>query len=128
MMKVGSTARSALVSVVVFAALLAVPSLGYADVISTSEALALEDSGARQVVDAFLAREEVAAELTALGVDPEVARLRAEALSGDELETLAERIEQAPAGGDGVVTVLGITFLVLLILELVGIIDIFKSF
>ncbi len=128
MMKVTSTARSALVSVAVFAVLLAVPFPGDADVISTSEALALEDSGARQVVDAFLAREQVAAELTALGVDPEVARLRAEALSGDELETLAERIEQAPAGGDGVITVLGVTFIVLLILELVGVIDIFKSF
>ena len=128
MTKTGAAARSTLVSLVVFSFMLGAPCPGIADVISTSEALALEDSGARQVVDTYLAREEVAAQLGALGVDPEVARLRAEALSSTELEALAQRIEQAPAGGDGVLTVLGVTFLVLLILELVGVTDIFKSF
>jgi hypothetical protein len=96
--------------------------------ISTSQALALERSGeARATVDAYLARADVAAELASLGVDPELARLRAAALSGSELEALAGRIQDAPAGGNGVIAVLGITFLVLLILELVGVIDVFKK-
>ena len=99
-----------------------------AELVSTSEALALEKDGARSTVDTYLAREEVAAELAALGVDPELARLRASALSGSELEELAGRIEDAPAGGVSVIGVLGVTFLVLLILELVGVIDIFKKF
>lgn len=99
-----------------------------AQLVSTSEALALEDGGRSQsTVDAYLARAEVTAELEALGVDPELARLRVAALSASELEDLAGRIEEAPAGGDGVIVVLGITFLVLLILELVGVIDIFKN-
>ena len=99
-----------------------------AQLVSTSEALALEQGAdARATVDAYLARDEVAAELAALGVDPELARLRAAALSSTELEELAGRIESSPAGGDGVITVLGVTFLVLLILELVGVIDIFKK-
>jgi hypothetical protein len=99
-----------------------------AQLVSTSEALALEQDGdARLTVDTYLARAEVLAELTALGVDPELARLRVAALSASELEELAGRIEEAPAGGDGVITVLGVTFLVLLILELVGVIDIFKK-
>lgn len=98
-----------------------------AQVISTSRALALEDGQvAAAAVDAYLARADVAARLTTLGVDPELARLRAAALSVDELAALAGRIEDAPAGGD-VITILGVTFLVLLILELVGAIDIFKK-
>lgn len=99
-----------------------------AELISTSEALALERSNeARATVDAFLARQEVADELASLGVDPELARLRAAALSPSELEAMAGRIHQAPAGG-GLVAILGVTFVVLLILELVGVIDIFKKF
>ncbi|MDH3404027.1 MAG: PA2779 family protein [Acidobacteriota bacterium] len=98
-----------------------------AEVVSTSEALALgEGAATRAVVDAYLARQEVAAELASLGVDPEVARLRAAALTPLELEAMAGRIAEAPAGG-AVIEVLGITFLVLLILELVGVIDIFKK-
>lgn len=99
-----------------------------AQLVSTSEALALERDGeARHTVDTYLARTEVAAELAALGVDPELARLRVAALSASELEELAGRIEEAPAGGDGVLTVIGITFVVLLILEIVGVIDIFNK-
>lgn len=99
-----------------------------AQLVSTSEALALERGGdARSTVDAYLARADVLAELTELGVDPELARLRVAALSPSELEQLAGRIDEAPAGGDGVITVLGVTFLVLLILEIVGVIDIFKK-
>ena len=99
-----------------------------ADVVSTSQALALGEEGeAWATVDAYLARQEVAAELAALGVDPELARLRAASLSGEELVSLAGRIEEAPAGGDGFLAVLGIAFIVLLVLELVGAIDIFKK-
>lgn len=98
-----------------------------AQVISTSRALALEEGNARRTaVDSYLARADVAEQLTALGVDPELARLRAAALSGDELSALAGRIDDAPAGGD-LIGVLGVTFVVLLILELVGAIDIFKK-
>jgi len=99
----------------------------HARVISTAEALALENGhGARATVDAYLSRADVAAELATLGVDPELARLRAAALSSNELAALAGRIDEAPAGGD-VIGVLGVVFLVLLILEWVGAIDIFKK-
>jgi len=42
------------------------------------------------------------------------------------LRTLADRMAQAPAGGDAL-AVVGIVFVVLIILELVGVIDIFKK-
>ena len=97
------------------------------ELISTSEALALEQGHeARATVDAFLARQEVANELASLGVDPELARLRAAALSSAELQAIVLRIDEAPAGGE-LLAILGVTFIVLLVLELVGVIDIFKK-
>lgn len=103
----------------------------FCEVISTSQALALEESSdgiaaAHEIVDTYLAREDVARQLSSLGVDPEMARIRADTLSDAELLDLAGRIDEMPAGGD-VIGILGATFLVLLILELVGVIDIFKK-
>lgn len=123
-----SSARSLPAILVAIGLIVAAPSPASTALISTSQALALEEqSRARVAVDAYLAREEVAAELTDLGVDPELARLRAAALSDSEIEELAGRVEEEPAGGASVIGVLGVTFLVLLILELVGVIDIFKK-
>ncbi len=116
-----------MVGVVVAALILGVPGPASADLVSSSQALALQEDGrARATVDSYLARQDVAAQLAQLGVDPELARLRAAALSAAELEELAGRIEHAPAGGSSVITVLGITFVVLLVLELLGVIDVFK--
>jgi hypothetical protein len=120
---------STLSALALVALVLALPSSAAGGLVSSSEALSLEREGqARSVVDAYLAREDVARELAGLGVDPELARLRAQALSPSELDALAGRIHEAPAGGDGVIVVLGITFIVLLILELVGVINIFNRF
>ncbi len=127
-MRVNTLTRASIASVLVVLLVLGVPAVGNAAPVSTSQALALESEGqARAIVDAYLGREQVADELAALGVDPELARLRAMALSPSELDELVGRIEDSPAGGSGVITVLGVTFLVLLILELVGVIDIFKK-
>jgi hypothetical protein len=113
-----------LTAMILAAALLPMASFNVqAGLISTQEALHLE-AGPAASVDAWLARDEVAAELTALGVSPEMARLRAASLSPEELAELADRVEDLPAGA-GVIEVLGITFLVLIILDLVGVINIF---
>ena len=128
-MRVNIPAKASIAAFLVVLLILGLPSVGSAGPVSTSQALALESEGqARAIVAAYLAREEVADELAALGVDPELARLRAAALSPAELDDLAGRIGDSPAGGSGVITILGVTFLVLLILELVGVIDIFKKF
>ena len=97
-----------------------------ASMISSGELLAVEQQQAQRAkVDDFLAREDVAAELARLGVDEAVARERAQALSDQELAQLAERIDEVPAGA-GVIEVLGVTFLVLLVLEFLGVINIFN--
>ena len=78
-------------------------------------------------VNAALARDQVRGQLAALGVDPVQVDARVAALTDSELRTLAGRIADAPAGGDAL-AVIGVVFLVLLILEAVGVIDIFKKF
>jgi hypothetical protein len=78
-------------------------------------------------VGGALAREEVRMQMSALGVDPAAIDARVARLTDPELRTLAERMQQMPAGGDAL-AVIGIVFLVLLILEAVGVLDIFKSF
>jgi hypothetical protein len=94
-----------------------------AGLISTQDALLMDNNPAAPV-DAWLLREDVAAELAAMGVSPDMARIRAASLSPAELAELADRIDELPAGA-GVIEVLGITFLVLIILDLVGVINIF---
>lgn len=83
-------------------------------------------SEARATVDAELAREEVRSQMAAMGVDPEAVDARLAALSDDEMAELADNIESAPAGGS-VIAVVGVVFVVLLILEAVGVTDVFKG-
>lgn len=103
------------------------PAPAHAAMIGTQAAVA---AGARTAnlarVDSVLARADVQQRLTDLGVDANSARARAAALSDAELASFAEQLEQAPAGGD-ILAVIGIVFVVLLILELTGVIDIFKK-
>jgi hypothetical protein len=78
-------------------------------------------------VSAALAREQVRGQLLALGVDPSQVEARVAALTDEELRALAGKVAEAPAGGDAL-AVIGVVFLVLLILEAVGVIDVFKKF
>ncbi len=74
----------------------------------------------------MLAREEVREQMHALGVESAQIDARLAALTDSELNQLAQDIESAPAGG--ILEVIGVVFIVLLILEAVGVIDIFKKF
>jgi hypothetical protein len=116
----------------VYALCLAVLNLGSplvarAELVGTLQAV---ESGTRAqdyaTVSAALARDQVRDQMTALGVDPAVVDARVARLTDSELRSLADRMEQMPAGGDAL-AVIGIVFVVLVILELVGVIDIFKK-
>jgi hypothetical protein len=76
-------------------------------------------------VQAAMDRESVQGQLVALGVDVAAAKARIASLSDAELQQLDGRLSELPAGA-GLLEVVGIVFVVLLILELVGVIDIFK--
>lgn len=77
-------------------------------------------------VRAQLDRADVRAQMEKMGVAASSVDQRVAALSDSELHRLAQDMQNAPAGGDGFLAVLGVAFIVLLILEVTGIIDIFK--
>jgi len=79
-----------------------------------------------QRISGFLAQDSVRSQMIGLGVDPKDAQSRVAALTDSELQMLDQKIDSMPAGGDALV-VLGVVFLVLLVLELVGVINIFKK-
>ena len=68
----------------------------HAGLIATSEAAQPE----RTALLGLLARADVARELQALGIDAAAAKARVAALSDDEVSSLADRINAAPAGAD----------------------------
>jgi hypothetical protein len=83
---------------------------------------------ARDYLNKILAREDIQASLIAQGIDPLEAKARAESLSDAEVVSLADQIEELPAGGSALGIILGtalIVFLVLLITDILGYTDIF---
>jgi hypothetical protein len=103
-----------------------IQSAAYGAVISTQDLISVIDREATIAqIDAVLARAEVRDQLERLGVDAEQAAERVASLTDQELRLLADNLESLPAGGNAL-GVIGVVFLVLLILELVGVIDIFN--
>lgn len=77
-------------------------------------------------IEVLLAREDVANQMVAMGVQPQQVMERLDAMTTAELLELESRFDEQVAGGDAL-GIIGAVFLVLLILELVGVTDIFKS-
>jgi hypothetical protein len=103
------------------------PIVAQAGVIGTLQAVEAQHRAADlATVSSALAREQVRAQLGEMGVAAAQVDSRLAALTDEELRTLAGQIESLPAGADAL-AIIGIVFLVLLILELVGVIDIFKK-
>jgi hypothetical protein len=75
----------------------------------------------------LLVQDQVAKQLQAFGVDADDVSLRLQGMTTAELINLEGQLDSQIAGG-GALGVIGTVFLVLLILELVGVTDIFKSF
>jgi len=97
-----------------------------AAVIDTQTLLAVETESPQDVLTAFLAREDVHDQMVALGVDPESAANRVAGLTDQELVELQSHIRELPAGSSAL-AVLGAVFLVLIVLELVGVTNIFSK-
>ncbi|MEQ9563730.1 MAG: PA2779 family protein [Woeseiaceae bacterium] len=98
-----------------------------AAMISTQQVVQSEARDARIArVATVLARQDVAKQLVLFGVDPLAVQLRVDNMTDAELLSLEGNLDKRIAGGDAV-AIVGAVFIVLLILELVGVIDIFKS-
>ncbi len=102
-------------------------SLAHAGLIETDAVVNAENrSVALDKARRFLIQDSVTTALLSLGVDRQAVLNRVAKLTDSELIALSENIDSAPAGA-GVVEVVGIVFIVLIILELVGVTDIFKK-
>ncbi|WP_428312681.1 PA2779 family protein [Hydrocarboniphaga sp.] len=127
------TKLGSLVSGVVVTAMLAVSSWvpANAAMITTEQMVATDAGQMREArvaqVQGFLARADVKDQLVKWGVASEMADARVAQLSDAELEQLSMKIDQQPAGGDFLI-VLGVVFLILIVLELVGVTHVFSSF
>lgn len=93
--------------------------IGTADIVSPAEAQ--QD---RTQVQQFFAREDVQRALTARGVSADEALARVAAMTDAEVAQLADRIDQAPAGGE----ILGLLFTVFVILLVTDILGLTKVF
>ncbi len=99
-----------------------------AGVIGTPEYLSAADrAGQIARIESTPARADVQAQLVALGVNPADASQRIASLNDADLNLMNQKLDQLPAGGDAFLAVIGIVFIVLLILEITGVIDIFKK-
>jgi hypothetical protein len=70
-----------------------------------------------------LARADVRAAVAAQGLDPEEVQARVASLTDAEIQQIAGRLDQLPAGGDGLwaaVVILVIVLLVVLVLKVSG--------
>jgi hypothetical protein len=98
-----------------------------AAVIGTQDALSIDARELRiAAIGSKLARDDVRQAMIDLGVDPQQAQLRVASLTDAELQQLDGQLDQLPAGGSAL-AVIGIVFVVLMILEFTGVIDIFKK-
>ena len=78
----------------------------------------------RERVLSTLNRDDVKAQLVARGVDPAQVQTRLESLTDEEVQTLAAKMDQLPAGGDGL-GLLVFIFVLLLITDILGFTNVF---
>lgn len=96
-----------------------------AALVGTDQALAAHQADeARGQALAVLHRADVTAKLLDYGVSPADAEQRIAALSDHEAMQLAQQLDQAPAGGDVLGTVVFV-FLVLLFTDILGLTNVF---
>lgn len=83
------------------------------------------DASQRDRVNRLLERADVQSSLQAHGVNPADVKTRVAAMTDDEVAQLAAKIDQLPAGGEGIIGALLIVFIVLLITDILGFTKVF---
>jgi hypothetical protein len=87
-----------------------------------------QTQNARENLIRFLEREDLEAAMTAQGIRPIEAKARVGSLSDAQVMRIADKMNQLPAGGDGLGLLVGaalIVFLVLLFTDIAGYTDVF---
>lgn len=101
-----------------------------AQMVDTSTVIAEQEAAMNRArVADFLAREDVKQIMIEHGVDTAEAQIKLAGLSSEELAKIADSMDQLPAGGDGLGTVVGaavLIFVVLLITDILGFTHVFS--
>jgi hypothetical protein len=101
----------------------------HAGLVTTDQLLEQRTAAAeRERLAAILLRDDVRQQMEALGVDRDEAMARLASLSDQEIQQIAGKIDELPAGQSfiaGVLIVAGAVLLALIILDLVGVTDVF---
>ena len=105
--------------------LLSAPQAAWAGAIGTQALLQSEQGElTAERLRSMLARDDVKAMLEQHGVSPEAAAERVAALTETEIAALQQDLDELPAGG--VLEVLGVVLVVLIVLELLGVTNVFS--
>lgn len=125
-----SFARTVSASLVIATTALSLPSPAVARVVGTEEVVRAESAAPGTPIDrdtlrTMLERDDVRRQLQSLGVDPRAARERVDALTDAEIERIAGRVGQLPAGGSSIIGVLFAVFVILLVTDILGLTKVF---
>lgn len=97
----------------------------YAGIIGTDKIVASAQSQPeRERIRTFLDREDVRKELLAQGVDANAAKARVDAMTDEEVQKVAGKLDSMPAGGE----ILGLVFTVFIVLLITDILGFTKVF
>ncbi|HUT41921.1 MAG TPA: PA2779 family protein [Gammaproteobacteria bacterium] len=103
------------------------PAASYAGLVGTDQILSADTRSQHMTeIRNVLTRDDVRTQMLDLGVNPADVEVRLNALTDAELAQLSTGMRDLPAGGDAV-AVIGIVFIVLLILELLGVTNVFTK-
>ena len=106
------------------AAIVTAPMTLHADMVDTPTMLSqAERSTQVELVETFMAREEVRSQMEAMGLDSALAAERVASLTDSQLQQLALNIQNAPAGS-GALGVVVAVLVIILLLEILGITNI----
>ncbi len=101
----------------------------HAGMVSTAQILKTsQPDSERESVNAFLEREDVQKQLEAWGLDKAMAKARVNSLTDAEVSRMAQQLDQLPAGGGALATIVGaavLIFVVLLVTDILGYTDVF---
>ncbi len=112
------------ISCILSAAIVVSPMTLHADMVGTQQLLDQDERSSRvELVETFMAREEVRSQMEAMGVDPAMAAERVASMTDSQLQQLAANIQNTPAGSSTIGVVIGV-LLILLLLEILGITNI----
>ena len=102
------------------------PQAAYAGLVGTEQLIDSSERVARLAkLERVLAQAAVRDQFLQMGVSPELVEARVAALTDQELQMLETQLNELPAGGS-VLAIIGIVFVVLIILEIIGVTNIFS--